>query len=69
MMDADALIREIPDGDTIEYLDLVPFMPALGDNWLGLGPDHLHPDAHGYEIWATAMEPVLRHQLQDFDGN
>jgi lysophospholipase L1-like esterase len=69
MMDADELIRVLPDGDTVEYLDLVPFMPALGSNWVGLGPDHLHPDARGYEIWATVMEPILRHQLQDFDGN
>jgi lysophospholipase L1-like esterase len=69
MMDADELIRMFADGDTVEYLDLVPFMPPVGRNWVGLGPDHLHPDARGYEIWATVMEPILRHQLQAFDGN
>ena len=33
-------------------------------NWKGLGTDHLHPDASGYQIWADAMEPILGKLLQ-----
>jgi lysophospholipase L1-like esterase len=28
-------------------------------NYKGLGPDGLHPDASGYQIWADAMDPLL----------
>ena len=31
----------------------------IDTNWKGLGKDHLHPDATGYQIWADAMEPLL----------
>jgi lysophospholipase L1-like esterase len=68
MMQADDLIREYDDPDAVSYFDLVPFMPEAGGNWLGLGADRLHPDLHGYEIWATGMEPLLRHDLRDFDA-
>jgi lysophospholipase L1-like esterase len=34
-------------------------MPPVGDNWLGLGPDKLHPTDVGYQIWADTMEPLL----------
>lgn len=59
MMAVDDVIRGYADGKKVVYLDLVPLMPPVGDNWKGLGPDHLHPDASGYKIWAEAMEPVL----------
>ena len=26
-------------------------------------PDHLHPNARGYRIWARAMEPTLKKLL------
>lgn len=68
MMQTDDLIREYDDPDAVAYLDLVPFMPEAAGNWLGLGPDRLHPNLHGYEIWAAAMEPALRHDLRDFDA-
>ena len=59
MMDADAIIRTYADDRTVSYLDLVPLMTPVGDNWKGLGADHLHPDASGFELWASAMDPLL----------
>jgi lysophospholipase L1-like esterase len=63
MTDANALIRPFADDKTVFYLDLVPLMPPVDDNWTGLGPDKLHPAAAGYQIWADAMEPLLTRLL------
>jgi lysophospholipase L1-like esterase len=32
---------------------------TIDTNWKGLGSDHLHPVASGYQLWADAMEPLL----------
>jgi len=66
-MAADAILKKSEDKTNVYYLDLVPLMPAVTtsadgkseSNWKGLGPDHLHPDVTGYQIWADAMEPLL----------
>jgi lysophospholipase L1-like esterase len=63
MMDTNAIIKNDADNTSVYWLDLVPLMPPVGDNWKGLGPDHLHPDASGYQIWADAMEPLLNKLL------
>jgi lysophospholipase L1-like esterase len=63
MIAADAILRSYDDGKTIFYLDLVPLMTPVGDNWKGLGPDHLHPDASGYQLWADALLPLLNKLL------
>jgi lysophospholipase L1-like esterase len=63
MTDANALIRTFADDHTVFYLDLVALMPPAGDNWVGLGPDKLHPTDAGYQIWADAMEPLLTRLL------
>lgn len=63
MMAADAILRSYDNGKTIFYLDLVPLMTPVGDNWKGLGPDHLHPDASGYQLWADALLPLLNKLL------
>jgi len=68
MMQVNSLIRGNVDNSTVYWLNLVPLMPAVtttnpdgtvDTNWKGLGKDHLHPDASGYQIWADAMEPLL----------
>ena len=64
MMAANAIIRTYADNRTIFYLDLVPIMTPVGDNWKGLGPDHLHPDAAGYQLWCDALLPVVNRLLQ-----
>ena len=63
MMSANAILRTFADNQTIYYLDLVPLMTPVGDNWKGLGPDHLHPDAAGYQLWADALLPLLNKLL------
>ena len=72
MMQVNALIKSYADDQSVYFLDLVPLMPAIvtnlpngtmDTNWKGLGKDHLHPDASGYQIWATAMEPLLQKLL------
>jgi len=68
MMQVNSLIKSYADNSTLYYLNLVPLMPQVttttpdgktDTTWKGLGPDHLHPDASGYQIWADAMEPLL----------
>lgn len=63
MMSANSILRTYADNQTIYYLDLVPLMTPIGDNWKGLGPDHLHPDAAGYQLWTDAMLPLLNKLL------
>lgn len=63
MMATDAILKTYADEKTVYYLDLVPVMTPVGDNWKGLGPDHLHPDASGYQLWADAMLPLLNRLL------
>jgi lysophospholipase L1-like esterase len=63
MMSANEHLRTMADGNGVVYLDLVPLMTPVGDNWKGLGPDHLHPDETGYRLWADALLPVLDHML------
>jgi lysophospholipase L1-like esterase len=63
MMDANLILRTFADDKTVYYLDLVPLMTPVGDNWKGLGPDHLHPDASGYQLWTDAMLPLLNKLL------
>lgn len=65
MMAADAIIRTYADDRNIFYLDLVPLMPPVGDNWKGIGPDHLHPDAAGYRIWTNALLPLVNKFLPE----
>ena len=68
MTQANSLIRHLADDSTVFYLDLVALMPATtttgqdrmtNTNWKGIGPDRLHLDADGYQIWTDAMEPLL----------
>jgi lysophospholipase L1-like esterase len=63
MMAANTILRTFADGQTIYYLDLVPLMTPVGDNWKGLGADHLHPDADGYQLWTEALLPLVNKLL------
>jgi lysophospholipase L1-like esterase len=65
MADANALIKPFADGKTVFYFDLAALMPPVGDSWLGLSPDKLHPTEAGYQIWADGMEPLLSKLLSD----
>jgi lysophospholipase L1-like esterase len=59
MADANVLIKPFADEKTVYYFDLAVLLPPVGDSWLGLAPDKLHPMEPGYQIWADGMEPLL----------
>jgi lysophospholipase L1-like esterase len=59
MTQANEILKTFADNQTVFYLDLAAKMPPVGDSWLGLGPDKLHPTDAGYQIWADTMEPLL----------
>ena len=64
MAAANILIQPIADNKTVFYFDLASLMTPVGDNWKGIGKDHLHLSAEGYELWASAMEPLLDRLLR-----
>lgn len=54
-------IRRLADGDHVRYLDISDrFLEPDGTLPKQLMPDFLHPGPRGYEIWAEALEPVLK---------
>ena len=61
-----ALIRKFDDGKAVRFLDLSEkFETAPGKVIAELYvPDQLHLAAKGYEVWADAMEPLLKEMLQ-----
>ncbi len=74
MMQTDSIIKSYADNSTVYWLNLVPLMPPvtttgpdgkIETNWKGMGKDHLHPVASGYQIWADAMEPILSKLLAE----
>jgi len=59
-----ALIAPLADGVQVRWLDAGPgFLNADGTIPPALMPDGLHPSNDGYEIWATALRPVLLDSL------
>jgi lysophospholipase L1-like esterase len=70
LMQVNSIIRSYDDNTTVYYLNLVPQMPATvatdgsySTTYKGLSSDRVHLDATGYQIWADAMEPLLRKLL------
>jgi len=59
------VIAKLDDGKMVRYLDIDPkFIGADGTLSTNVMPDLLHPNAHGYQIWAQAMEPTLESMLK-----
>jgi sialate O-acetylesterase len=56
---ANEIIRTFADNRTVFSLDLSSRMPPAGDGWKGIGGDKVHVTPEGYQIWASAMEPLL----------
>jgi len=55
-----ALIAPLADGARVRWLDAGgDFVSPDGTIVPALMPDKLHPSAAGYEVWATALRPVL----------
>jgi beta-glucosidase len=59
---ASEIASKLADNKMIFYMDIGPkFMDAEGTTIPDdVMPDHLHPNAKGYEIWAEAIEPKVK---------
>jgi lysophospholipase L1-like esterase len=53
------IIRTYADDSSVFYFDLAAQFTPEGDSWKGLCPDRLHLSTEGYEMWASAMKPLL----------
>jgi lysophospholipase L1-like esterase len=67
MADANKIIQTFGDNQSVFYFDLAARMTPVGDNWMGVGFDHLHLTPEGYELWAESMEPLLSKLLAGND--
>lgn len=55
-----AIISGYAHGKKIRYLDINKvFVGPDGKVPAEIMPDYLHPDEHGYQLWADAMNPTL----------
>jgi lysophospholipase L1-like esterase len=58
-------IAKLADGKMIVFLDIgSKFLDADGTLPKTVMPDLLHPNEHGYQIWADAMNPTLDAMLK-----
>jgi beta-glucosidase len=58
--DVNTRIAALADGKNVRWLDAsAGFLQAGGTIAPELMPDLLHPSPAGYEVWATALRPVL----------
>ncbi|HYW54197.1 MAG TPA: GDSL-type esterase/lipase family protein [Dongiaceae bacterium] len=58
--DVNARIARLADGVHVRWLDAsAGFVGADGTIPAELMPDELHPSAAGYDVWASALRPVL----------
>jgi lysophospholipase L1-like esterase len=59
------VIAKLDDGKMVKFLDIGPkFLEADGTLPRSIMPDLLHPNAHGYQIWANAMNPTLNEMMK-----
>ena len=59
------VIAKLDDGKMVKYLDIDPkFIGTDGTLPKTIMPDLLHPNEHGYQIWAEAMESTLDEMLK-----
>ena len=58
-------ITKLDDRKTVTFLDINHvFLGADGKVPADIMPDFLHPNEHGYQLWADAMEPALAKMLK-----
>jgi len=58
-------IAKLDDGKMITFLDINKvFLGDDGKVHADIMPDFLHPNEHGYQLWADAMEPTLDKMLK-----
>ena len=62
---ANERIAKLNDGKMLTFLDINHvFLGADGKVPADIMPDFLHPNEHGYQLWADAMEPTLDKMLK-----
>jgi len=60
LAEVNARIQPLADGTRVRWLDAGPgFLAPDGTIPAELMPDGLHPSAAGYEVWTTALRPLL----------
>jgi len=65
-----ALIRPLADGDKVVWFELYDeWLDEKGDCKKELFFDGLHPNAAGYELWATKMKPYWEKARADWKGD
>ena len=59
-------IKSFADDKTVFFLDIADkFLDADGNLPKDIMPDRLHPNSKGYEIWAEAMEPMVKQLMEE----
>ena len=62
---ASELARSVVDGERVVWLDFNNvFLEKDGTLSAEMMPDYLHPLEHGYRLWRTAIEPVMRKVIE-----
>jgi beta-glucosidase len=57
-------IAKLADGKNVRFLDIgEKFLDDDGTLPKDIMPDALHPNARGYEIWADAIDPVIKEMI------
>jgi lysophospholipase L1-like esterase len=60
-----SVIAKLDDGKMVKFLDIGPkFLESDGTLPRSIMPDLLHPNEHGYQIWADAMNPTLDEMMK-----
>jgi len=61
---ANEIAASLADDKMVYFMDInSKFLDADGNIPADIMPDHLHPNAKGYEIWAEAIEPKVAELL------
>ena len=59
------IISKLDNGNTVRYLDIGKvFLDTNGDVPPDIMPDGLHPNPHGYDLWYSAMKPLLDQMMK-----
>jgi beta-glucosidase len=65
--DANKIIAKLHDGKNVFFKSINDkFLDSQG-RLIGFRPDNLHPNAEGYEIWATAVADTLKDWIKYVD--
>ncbi len=63
--ETNALISKFADGQTVQFMDISKtFLAPDGTLSKEIMPDLLHPNEHGYELWAEAIKGKVAEMMQ-----